>query len=50
MYDFHVSILVFKLACCTSFLLGGINQGILTYKTKTKQGKQLKYGDIRYKF
>ena len=45
MYDFHVSILVFKLACCTSFL-GGINQGILTYKTKTKQGKQLKYGDI----
>ena len=45
MYDFHVSILVFQLACCTSFL-GGINQGILTYKTKTKQGKQLKYGDI----
>ena len=28
----HVSILVFKLACGTSFL-GGINQDMLTYKT-----------------
>ena len=32
MLNFHVSILVFKLACCTSFLRG-INQGMLTYKT-----------------
>ena len=32
MFDFHVSILVFKLACGNSFL-GGINQGMLTYET-----------------
>ena len=37
MYDFHVSILVFKLACCTSFL-GGINQGMLTHKTYNNRG------------